>query len=118
VKRAWLAALLLMFAPALASADPARNEAVARSIIEQVLSEGRLEIVRQVFDPAYVFHGDGRDYALSEVEASMRDLRAAFPDLRMQVDRAVAMGDWVAIHWSGAGANSPPRAAFRVRGGA
>lgn len=105
-------ALLLACAPAAALAGPAENEAVARRAVEQVLGQGRFDIAGELFHPAYVFHADDRDYALAETEANMRELRTAFPDLAVRVDRAVATGDLVSIQWSGTGTNSGRAAGF------
>lgn len=105
-------ALLAACAPAMALAGPAENEAVARHAVEQVLGHGRFEILGELFHPDYVFHSDGGDYRLAAAEANMRGLRAAFPDLAVRVDRAVASGDLVAIHWSGTGTNSGRAAGF------
>jgi steroid delta-isomerase-like uncharacterized protein len=111
-----LIALLVALAPAPVLAGPAENEAVVRRGIDEMLSQGRFEIADQVFHPDYVFHGDDRDYALADTLASMRDLRTAFPDLRLRVDRVVATGDLVAFHWSGAGTNRGRAAGFPGNG--
>ncbi len=106
MRLARLTALLIALAPAPAFAGPAENEAVVRRGIDQMLGEGRFEIADQLFHPDYVYHGDDRDYALADTVANMRDLRAAFPDLQVRVDRAVATGELVAFQWSGSGTNS------------
>lgn len=98
--------LLAACAASPALADPARNEAAARSAVEDLLGAGRFELVGQLYDPAYVFHGDDRDYPLADVEANMRGTRAAMPDLAVRVDRVVAAGDLVAVQWSATGTNS------------
>lgn len=116
MRNARLLALFIALAPAPLLAGPAENEAVARRAIDEVLGKGRFEVSRELFHPDYVFHADDRDYALEETEASMRDLRAAFPDLVMRVDRAVAAGDLVSIQWSGAGTNSGRAAGFPGNG--
>ena len=43
---------------------------------------------------------------MAEDQASGRALRAAFPDLAVRVDRIIAEGDLVAVHWSSTGTNS------------
>ena len=111
-----LTALLIALAPAPAFAGPVENEAVVRRGIDEMLSQGRFEIADQVFHPDYVYHGDDRDYALADTLANMRDLRTAFPDLRVRVDRAVATGDLVAFHWSGTGTNTGRAAGFPGNG--
>lgn len=103
-------ALLILAAsaatPATALADPMRNEIVARRVLDELLGQGRFEAIGELYHPTFVFHGEDRDYSVAEVEANMRTLRAAFPDLRVRVERIVAAGDLVSVHWSGGGTNS------------
>ncbi len=99
-----LSALAAVPSPALA--DPAASAIVARRVLDELLGQGRFENIGQLYDPAFLFHGEDRDYNLAEVEANMRTLRAAFPDLAVRIERLVASGDLVAVHWSGAGTNS------------
>lgn len=89
-----------------AAADPVRNEAVARAALEELLGQGRFERSVDYYDPGFVFHGDDRDYSRAEVEHSMRGLRAAFPDIAVRIERIVAAGDLVSVHWSAVGTNS------------
>ncbi len=103
-------ALLIMAAyaavPSAAHADPTGNEIVARRVLDEVLGQGRFDLITELYDPAFVFHGDDRDYSVAEVEANMRSLRAAFPDLSARVERVAASGDLVSVHWSAVGTNS------------
>lgn len=108
----YLIAVLIAVAPTPTLAGPAENEVVARRAVEQLLGQGRFDVTNDLFHPDYVFHADDRDYALAEIEANMRDLRTAFPDLMVKVDRAVAAGDLVSIHWSGTGTNGAKAAGF------
>jgi len=98
------AASIVALSPA--AADPARNEAVARAALEELLGQGRFERSAEYYDSDFVFHGDDRDYSRAEVEQSMRGLRAAFPDIAVQIERLVAAGDLVSVHWSANGTNS------------
>ena len=43
-------------------------------------------------------------------------LRAAFPDLKVAVERTVAEGDLVAVHWSSSGTNSVKTESFPGNG--
>lgn len=95
-----------------AFANPAENESIARQAIEQALGEGRFEIIPRLFAVDYLFHGEDRDYSRADVEANMRGLRAAFPNLAVRVERLAASGDLVSIHWSGRGTNSVRAAGF------
>ena len=96
--------LLLLPAPALAG--PAENKAVATRVIVEKMGQGRFDIQPEIYGPGFVAHGFGRDYTLAEDEASGKQLRAAFPDLKVSVDRIVAEGDMVSLHWSAIGTNT------------
>lgn len=116
MRLARLAALLIALAPASALAAPAENEAIARLAVERVLGEGRFDFNEQLFHPDYVYHDGDRDYVLAETEANTRDLRVAFPDLAVRVDRVVATADLVSIQWSGTGTNSGQAGGFPGHG--
>ena len=99
-------ALLLASLPAAAIAGPAENKAVASRVLLEKMGQGRFDIQPELYGPGFVAHGFGRNYTLAEDEASGRQLRAAFPDLVVKVDRIIAEGDMVALHWSSSGTNT------------
>ena len=99
-------ALLLASLPAAALAGPAENKAVASRVLLEKMGQGRFDIQPELYGPGFVAHGFGRNYTLAEDEASARQLRAAFPDLVVKVDRIIAEGDMVALHWSSSGTNT------------
>lgn len=101
-----IAAAALLLLPAAAAAGPAENKAVAARVLLEKMGQGRFDIIGEIYGPGFVAHGFGRDYSLAEDDQSGRMLRAAFPDLRVAVDRVVAEGDMVAVHWSSTGTNS------------
>ncbi len=51
-------------------------------------------------------------FTLAEDEASGKQLRAAFPDLQLKLDRIIAEGDLVSLHWSATGTNTVAAAPF------
>lgn len=109
-------ALLLLSLPAAAIAGPAENKVVATRVLVEKMGQGRFEIQPELYGAGFVAHGFGRNFTLAEDEASGRALRAAFPDLKVRVDRIVAEGDMVALHWSGSGTNSAVAAGFPGNG--
>ena len=98
------AALLVL--PAAVNAGPAENKVTASRVILEKMGQGRFDIQPELYGPGFVAHGFGRDYTLAEDEASGRQLRAAFPDLKVSVDRIIAEGDLVSRHWSAVGTNT------------
>jgi steroid delta-isomerase-like uncharacterized protein len=99
-------ALLLASLPAAAIAGPAENKAVASRVLLEKMGQGRFDIQPELYGPGFIARGFGRNYTLAEDEASARQLRAAFPDLVVKVDRIIAEGDMVALHWSSSGTNT------------
>ena len=92
------------------------NKAVARSFFEDVISPGRLEKYSESHTPDFVAHGTNRDYTLAEDLAAARDERTAMPDMQMAVNRMVAEGDLVAVHWTAWGTNTQAGMGFPATG--
>jgi steroid delta-isomerase-like uncharacterized protein len=95
-----------MFSSAQAASEQEKNKAVARSFFEDVLSPGRLEKYSESHSADFVAHGSDHDYILAEDMAAAREERAALPDMKMSVNRMVAEGDLVAVHWTAWGTNT------------
>ncbi len=83
-----------------------RQRAAARTVFEEVLSQGRIEENEHLYHADFVAHGVSRDAGRAEDREASRGWRQAVPDLRMEVLRMVADCDLVAVHWSGSGTNS------------
>ena len=98
--------------PAIATAGPAEDTATAKRVLLEKMGQGRFEISDEIYGPGFVAHGFGRDYTLEDDNASGRALRTAFPDLKVWVDRTVAEGGMVAVHWRSSGTNSVKTGSF------
>lgn len=98
-------ALALAAVAAAAHAGPRENKAIATRVLLEKMGQGKFEISDEIYGPGFVAHGFGRDYDLEQDNASGRLLRQAFPDLKVAVDRTVAEGDMVAVHWRSSGTN-------------
>lgn len=110
IPRVLLIAILLL--PLGALAGERSNKATAARVLLEKMGQGRFEISEQIYGPGFVAHGFGRDYSLDEDNASGKLLREAFPDLKVAVERSVADGDLVAVHWSSTGTNTVKVGAF------
>jgi steroid delta-isomerase-like uncharacterized protein len=84
------------------------NKALVRSFYDRVWNRGEVDAAAEVFASDYVRH----DLRPSQAEPGpagqakiAADFRAAFPDLRMQVDLILAEGDLVAARWTTEGTN-------------
>ncbi len=98
--------------PVIAAAGPAEDTSTAKRVLLDKMGQGRFEISDEIYGPGFIAHGFGRDYTLEEDNASGRALRAAFPDLKVWVDRTVAEDGMVAVHWRSSGTNSVKTASF------
>jgi steroid delta-isomerase-like uncharacterized protein len=73
---------------------------------EEIWNQGNLDVADEVFAEDYVRHDLRPTDALPGPAGQKRiaaDLRAAFPDLHMQVDVVLADGDLVAARWTTSG---------------
>jgi steroid delta-isomerase-like uncharacterized protein len=85
------------------------NKQVARRIVDEVFTEGRLELVDELVAQEFV----GHDAALPEPTRGPDGLRQAaagyrggFPDLRITIDAQIAEGDLVTTRWSAVGTHT------------
>jgi steroid delta-isomerase-like uncharacterized protein len=84
---------------------PEQNEAAARRWYDEVLNQGRFEVLDQLLAENIVHHAalfvdlNGRE----ETAGSLRAIRTGFPDIRFEVNGVVASGDKVLIRWTGRG---------------
>lgn len=79
-----------------------RNRAQARRVYEEGLSRGIFEVP---YTADFVGHG-GVDFTHEQGLAEARGWRAAFPDLRVEVDLMVAESDLVSVRWTARGTNT------------
>jgi steroid delta-isomerase-like uncharacterized protein len=82
------------------------NKAIVRRSMEELFSDGKLEVAYEVFAPDYV----GHDPLLTEdirgpegFEQFVRLYRTAFPDLKLTIEDQVADGDRVATRFTARG---------------
>ena len=71
----------------------AANVALVRRIAEEVWNQGNLALLDEVYQPDTA--SQGRD----EYKRAISVLRAAFPDLQLQIEHLVAAGDDVVCRW-------------------
>src|SRR5512134_349739 len=109
-------AAFLSLAATCAEADPAANTETAKRVFLEKMGQGRFDQLDQIYGPGFVAHGSARDYTLEEDNESGKAWRAAFPDLQVSVERTVADGDLVAVHWSAAGTNTVAAAGMPGQG--
>jgi len=84
----------------------AENKALIRRFYDEAWGRGELDVIDEVFADDYVRH-DSRPTSPASGPAGQRQItagfRAAFPDLRFDVDLLVAEDDLVVARWTAAG---------------
>jgi steroid delta-isomerase-like uncharacterized protein len=108
MKRALLLLLLgaASFSSPLSAETADKRKAVARRVFDEIFNQGGFEVADEIYAKDFVNHGVTRDIGLKEDQDAARGWRAAFPDLRMKVDKLLVDGDFVTVLWSGGGTNT------------
>ena len=83
------------------------NKAIARRFLEEVLSQGHLDLLDEIMASDHVLSGPGALPGLapgpegSKIQVMI--YRTAFPDIHFTVEEQVAEGDLVVTRWTGTG---------------
>jgi steroid delta-isomerase-like uncharacterized protein len=87
------------------------NKSSVMRFYEEVWNGGNVEVASEVFADDYVRHDLRPTQALPGPQGQMKiaaEFRAAFPDLRMELDLILGEGDLVAARWTARGTNTGP----------
>jgi steroid delta-isomerase-like uncharacterized protein len=86
------------------------NKRLYTRMVEEVVNGGRMDVVPELFSPAYVDHTSppGAPEGLDGVKAVFGMFRTAFPDVHFTIEHLLAEGDVVATHVTGRGTNDGP----------
>lgn len=82
------------------------TSAIAHRFFDEVWSQGKLDLVDELFAPGYVGHPSGPDETVrgpEGVKEYVGRLRAGVPDLDVTVEDQVADGDKIATRWTARG---------------
>ena len=82
------------------------TSATAHRFFDEVWSEGRFDLVDELFAPEYVGHPSGPEEVVrgpEGVKEYVGRLRTAFPDLTVTVEDQIAESDQVATRWTARG---------------
>lgn len=91
----------------------ARNREIGRRVLLEIWSEGRLDLVDELYAPDYIDHVNrGPEPAEVHGPGGLKDavtlFRAAFPDLRYTIDDEMAERDLVMTRFSARGTHLGP----------
>ena len=88
-----------------ADASVEANKALVRRVFDEVINEGRLEVIEEIYDPNIVDHDPlpGAPPGREGVAYSIGGLLDAFPDLHVTIEDMSAYGNFVTVHnvWLG-----------------
>jgi predicted SnoaL-like aldol condensation-catalyzing enzyme len=80
------------------------NKRVLRRFFQEVLNEGQVAPVGELFARDWVGHGPQREFdAPAALMPFLAALRTAWPDLQITVEAQIAEGDLVATRWTAHG---------------
>jgi steroid delta-isomerase-like uncharacterized protein len=83
------------------------NEEVVRTFFEQVLSQGNMDLIDDLFAPEFVLHTSADPsqdvQGLEGVMGFVMGLRTAFPDIVYTVEELISEGDSVVVRWHNQG---------------
>jgi steroid delta-isomerase-like uncharacterized protein len=85
------------------------NKALVRRFYEEVWRKGNYQVADEVFAPDYVRHDLRPTQAAPGPEGQKqiaRAFRAAFPDLRFEVEMVIAEDDYVMARWIASGTHA------------
>lgn len=87
-----------------------QSKEIYRRMVEEVVNQGKFEVVEELFHPDYVDHAapPGAPGGLEGVKAIFGMFRGAFPDVKFTIDDMVADGDIVATRVHGEGTQNGP----------
>lgn len=86
-----------------------QNKALVRRFYDEVWGKGNLGVADEVFAPDYARH-DWRPTTASPGPEGQKQIasafRAAFPDLRFEVEIVIAENEYVAARWTASGTHT------------
>jgi predicted ester cyclase len=84
---------------------PEANKAVVRRVFEEVVNQGRLDVIDEIYSPEVVDHDPlpGAPPGIDGIRYSIGGLRTAFPDFHVTIEAMSAHHDKVVVHntWRG-----------------
>jgi steroid delta-isomerase-like uncharacterized protein len=86
------------------------NAALARRLIDEVWCKGNLSAADEFLSPTAVLHDPlaGELSGIEAFKARVREFRGAFPDLRVDLDELIVVGDRVITRWTASGTQKGP----------
>jgi len=83
-----------------------QNKSIARKLLEEVYSQGKLELLNDIVAPDCRLHDPvfpSLEPGINNLKKHVAMIRKGFPDIRFQCDDVLAERDEVVIHWTASG---------------
>jgi predicted SnoaL-like aldol condensation-catalyzing enzyme len=95
-----------------------QNKAIVSRIWQEIFNEGKLDLVDELYDKGYIYHGPGGHElkGLDGLKRYRKELSKFFPDLRFALDNVIAEGEKVALHWTMRGTYAPRKKPITISG--
>ena len=79
-----------------------RNKALVRRVADEAWNRGNLEVIEEIFAPDYREHilRPGQEPGIEGYKGRVSMMRAAFPDLVLDIDELIAEGDRIALRYT------------------
>jgi predicted SnoaL-like aldol condensation-catalyzing enzyme len=79
-----------------------QNKTVVNRIWQEIFNEGKLDLIDQLYDANYLYHGPGGQElkGLEGLRQYKRELRRLMPDVHFSLNDIIAEGDRVAVRWT------------------
>ena len=85
------------------------NKAVARRVLEDLVTQGRVEVVDEIYAPSFEFSDPTAGQTITTYEGIKnltRDIRTRTPDISIVIEEEIAEGDAVVHRWTARGHNA------------
>ena len=77
------------------------NLSIARRFFNECWVQGKIDVLDEIMAPGHVHHLPGEDLnGPEEIKTIIRDLRIAFPDMRITIEDEIISQDKVVFRWT------------------
>lgn len=93
-----------------------KNRQIAKSVFEQILGQGKLELFDSIYARDFANHGLFQDSLVKDEIDGTNGFRQLAPDLKVEVTQTVAEGEFVAVTYLASGTNTAAAMGYPATG--
>jgi steroid delta-isomerase-like uncharacterized protein len=88
--------------------SPVDNKATVRRFFEEVLNQGKVALLDELFAPNFLYHDATRPEVrtLEDYKRFLTETRSAFPDVHFTLEDVIAEGEELVVRWTMRGTNT------------